>query len=52
MNFIPHTNNSLFIGDLSKFCTEQNLEELFSSYGEITEVKIKRNISTGILYIP
>lgn len=42
-----HTNNSLFIGDLSKFCTEQDLEALFGKYGEITDVKIKRNITTG-----
>jgi RNA recognition motif-containing protein len=32
---------------LSKFCTEQDLEALFGKYGEITDVKIKRNITTG-----
>lgn len=40
-------NNSLFIGDLSKFCTEANLEGLFSSYGQVVDVKIKRNNTTG-----
>lgn len=40
-------NNSLFVGDLSKFCTEANLESLFSTYGHVVEVKIKRNNTTG-----
>ena len=40
-------NNSLFIGDLSKFCTESNLESLFAPYGHIIDVKIKRNNATG-----
>lgn len=40
-------NNSLFIGDLSKFCTESNLESLFSQYGPVVDVKIKRNNTTG-----
>ena len=41
------SNNSLFIGDLSKFCTESNLESLFSPFGQIVDVKIKRNNTTG-----
>ena len=41
------SNNSLFIGDLSKFCTEGHLEDLFSPFGPIVEVKIKRNNTTG-----
>eukprot|EP01038_Epipyxis_sp_PR26KG_P009531 gene9531-12838_t len=41
------SNNSLFIGDLSKFCTEQDIEGLFSAFGQVIDVKIKRNNSTG-----
>eukprot|EP00597_Dinobryon_sp_UTEXLB2267_P006583 CAMPEP_0170093194 /NCGR_PEP_ID=MMETSP0019_2-20121128/26339_1 /TAXON_ID=98059 /ORGANISM="Dinobryon sp., Strain UTEXLB2267" /LENGTH=811 /DNA_ID=CAMNT_0010313935 /DNA_START=155 /DNA_END=2590 /DNA_ORIENTATION=+ len=41
------SNNSLFIGDLSKFCSESELENLFAKYGQITDVKIKRNNNTG-----
>lgn len=40
-------NNSLFIGDLSKFCSEAELESLFAGYGQILDVKIKRNNNTG-----
>jgi len=29
------SNNSLFIGDLSKFCSESELENLFIKYGQI-----------------
>lgn len=39
------SNSSLFIGDLPKFCTERDLEQLFSSFGPIFDVKIKRNNS-------
>lgn len=41
------SNNSLFIGDLSKFCSESNLESLFAPFGQIVDVKIKRNNTTG-----
>jgi RNA recognition motif-containing protein len=49
MNLPPSnfSNNSLFIGDLSKFCTEANLESLFAPFGQIVDVKIKRNNTTG-----
>lgn len=40
-------NNSLFIGDLSKFCTEVDIENLFSAFGPLLEVKVKRNSNTG-----
>lgn len=43
----PNGNASLFIGDLSKFCTEANIESFFAPYGQITDVKIKRNNATG-----
>eukprot|EP01038_Epipyxis_sp_PR26KG_P009530 gene9530-12837_t len=43
-----HTNsNSLFVGDLSKFCNEEDIEKLFSPFGMLTEVKIKRNSVTS-----
>ena len=32
---------SLFIGDLSKFCNEAEVERLFSDYGPVLDVKIK-----------
>ena len=41
------TNNSLFVGDLPKFCTESDLENLFSTHGEVVDAKIKRNSTTG-----
>jgi RNA recognition motif-containing protein len=44
MNF---ANTSLFVGDLPKFCTENDLEQLFVSYGPILDLKIKRNVNTG-----
>lgn len=44
MNFV---NTSLFVGDLPKFCSEADLEQLFSPYGPILDVKIKRNSNTG-----
>lgn len=47
MNQRGYTNNTLFVGDLSKFVTEADLENFFSNYGVVTEVKIKRNSTTG-----
>jgi RNA recognition motif-containing protein len=44
MNFV---NTSLFVGDLPKFCSENDLEQLFVSYGPILDLKIKRNVNTG-----
>lgn len=44
MNF---ANTSLFIGDLPKFCSEADLEQLFAGFGPILDVKIKRNSNTG-----
>jgi RNA recognition motif-containing protein len=40
-------SNSLFVGDISKFCTEENLESLFSAFGHIIDINIKRNNTTG-----
>ena len=41
------TNKTLFLGDVSSFVTEAELEELFSQQGEVTEVKIS-GASRGI----
>lgn len=32
----------LFVGDLSFFCTEDNLRELFSAFGDVIMAEIKR----------
>lgn len=39
--------SSLFIGDLAIFCTERDVEETFSPYGEIQEIKIMRSEETS-----
>ena len=49
------TKTTLFLGDLSTFCTEQDIHEAFSVYGEILEIKIMRsevtlrNLSYGFI---
>lgn len=40
-------NNALFLGDLSLFCSEQDIYEKFIIYGEIIEIRIKRSKETG-----
>lgn len=37
---------SLFVGDLAIFCTEVEIERLFSQYGQILEIKIMRSEET------
>eukprot|EP01036_Dinobryon_divergens_P053896 gene53896-72027_t len=37
---------NLFIGDLSKDCIEDDLYKVFSQYGEVAEVQIKRSKMT------
>lgn len=39
--------NTLFVGDLPQFCTECELAHLFSSFGPLVDVKIKRSINNG-----
>lgn len=39
--------SSLFIGDLSIFCTEKDLEDHFSPYGKLVEVKIMKSEDRG-----
>jgi RNA recognition motif-containing protein len=36
---------TLFIGDLSVYCTEQNIENLFLQFGQIEKITIKRGAS-------
>jgi len=36
-------NNTVFIGDLSFFCTKQDLEDLFTPFGRIVKIRIKQN---------
>ena len=35
--------NTLFIGDLSLFCTESNLKELFEKFGPVEAILLKRS---------
>ena len=35
--------NEVFVGDLSFFCQELHLLELFSNYGPVTDVRVKRS---------
>lgn len=37
---------SLFLGDLSYFCTEADLQQSFSKFGEILDIRIIRNKAT------
>lgn len=37
---------TLFLGDLPIFCTEQDLDDLFSRYGEIYEIRLKKDPNT------
>ena len=36
---------TLFIGDLSYFCTEEDLLNIFASYGPILTVRIRRGVT-------
>lgn len=54
-NSAPSGQYTLFVGDLSIFCTEDHLREAFEDYGELLEVKIirceetKKNLSYGFV---
>lgn len=39
--------SSLFVGDLSIFCSEQDLEKAFSPFGTLLEIKIMRSEETS-----
>jgi RNA recognition motif-containing protein len=43
INFEP--SKTLFLGDLSYFCTEEELFSLFATYGSITSIKVQRGVS-------
>jgi RNA recognition motif-containing protein len=38
---------SLFLGDLSIFCTEKDIEDAFHQFGEIVEVRVQRSKETA-----
>lgn len=39
--------NELFVGNLSFFCTEKDLEYLFTPFGPVSNIRIKRNEKNG-----
>ncbi len=39
--------NELFVGDLSYFCGEEQLYDLFGQFGGILDVRIKRSDAKG-----
>lgn len=41
------TKNSLFLGDLAIFCTEEEINRAFEPFGQIEEVKIMRSEETS-----
>ncbi len=40
-------NKQVYVGNLSYQVTEQNLKDFFSKYGNITQVRIVKNYSSG-----
>lgn len=47
MNSSSSPLKDLFVGNLSFFCQEKHLKELFSKYGEVANIRIKRNDKGG-----
>ena len=43
----PKSNYALFLGDLSIFCCEKDIEDAFASYGDIFNVRIQRSKETS-----
>jgi RNA recognition motif-containing protein len=39
---------TVFIGDLSRFCSDEDISSLFHRFGKVLETKIMRNPVTGI----
>ena len=39
---------TVFIGDLSRFCSDEDISSLFLHFGKVLETKIMRNPATGI----
>lgn len=42
LNMDPNATKGLFVGDLSSFTTENDLHQLFGTFGSILSVEIKR----------
>lgn len=38
---------TLFLGDLSIFCTEDQIHSLFAPFGQIAEIRLKRDSETN-----
>ncbi len=47
MDSTPEECRSLFVGDLSCFCTENDLAQLFKSFGVIKEIRLMRHKETN-----
>ncbi len=47
---VPQEDTTLFVGDLSVYCTEKDLLELFCSFGTIEAVTIKRHGNKSSCY--
>eukprot|EP01039_Chlorochromonas_danica_P007216 gene7216-7982_t len=43
---MAHNKTTLFLGDLSTFCTERDIHNVFAPYGEVLEIKIMRSEET------
>mgnify|MGYP002480843323 CR=1 FL=1 len=41
------SQRDLFVGNLSFFCQEKHLKELFSRFGDVASIRIKRNDKGG-----
>eukprot|EP01038_Epipyxis_sp_PR26KG_P002179 gene2179-3093_t len=39
---------TIFLGDLSVFCTDEDIREAFSSCGDIAEIRIMRSKKTNL----
>ena len=42
----PRSNYSMFLGDLSIFCTEQDIHDAFNVYGEILSIRVLKHKET------
>jgi RNA recognition motif-containing protein len=46
---IPMNTNRLFIKNLDSLTTEENIENLFSIYGDVSKIKVNRDRGTGFV---
>jgi RNA recognition motif-containing protein len=50
-NSLPEHCRTLFLGDLSAFCQENDLYQLFRKFGNVEEIRVKRSKEgTGLGY--